>query len=130
MTKHTIGLAILSASLALASAAQADVRTGRGYVAPIAPMITSASIDNGQRLLTIKGRYFGRDMPSVVLGDITLRVQQSADNQILAELPTGMKKASYNSLSPLDQPGRRTLRAPLRPPNVAPRPARFLTPFL
>ena len=95
MTKHTIGLAVLSASLALASAAQADVRTGRGSVAPIAPMITSASIDNGQRLLTIKGRYFGRDMPSVVLGDITLRVQQSADNQILAELPTGMKKASY-----------------------------------
>ena len=95
MTKHIIGLAILSMSLALASTAQANGRAGRGAVAPIAPMITSASIDNSQRLLTIRGQSFGRDMPSVTLGDSALRVQQSTHNQILAELPTGMKKATY-----------------------------------
>ena len=93
MTKHTIGLAILSASLALASAVHAGGRSGT--VAPTAPIITSVSIDNGQRLLKIRGRSFGKDMPSVVLGEITLRVQQNTDNQILAELPAGTKKASY-----------------------------------
>lgn len=95
MTTRIIGWVILSASLALAATVQAA--GGRnGGVKPPAPTITSASIDPGQRLLTIKGRSFGRDTPpSVLLGDIALRVQQSTDNQILAELPAGMKKASY-----------------------------------
>ena len=95
MTKHTIRLVILLASLVLASAVQAGGRNARGAIKPTVPMITSASINNGERLLMIKGRSFGSDMPSVVLGDRALRVQQSADNQILAELPAGMKKASY-----------------------------------
>ena len=94
MTKHSIGLAILSVSLALANTAQAA--GGRsGTIAPTAPAITSASIEQGQRLLTIKGRSFGTKKPSVLLGDTALRVQQHTDNQIVAELPAGMKKASY-----------------------------------
>ena len=94
MTKHSIGLAILSVSLALANTAQAA--GGRsGLVTPTAPAITSASIEPGQRLLMIKGRGFGTEKPSVLLGDKALSVQQNTDNQILAELPAGMKKASY-----------------------------------
>ena len=94
MTKHSIRFAILSVSLALAYTAQAAGGRG-GTVPPTAPAVTSASIEQGQRLLTIKGRSFGTEKPSVLLGDTALRVQQNTDNQILAELPAGMKTASY-----------------------------------
>ncbi len=92
MTKHTIRLAILSVSLALANTAHGG---GGGRIMPPAPAITSASIEPGQRLLTIKGRSFGTEKPNVLLGDTALRIQQNTDNHILAELPAGMKKASY-----------------------------------
>lgn len=94
MIRQFIGLVILSAILAVAGTTQAA--GGRsGIVTPAAPVITSTSIDNDRRLLTIKGRSFGSDTPSVVLGDMALRVQQNTENQILVELPAGMKKATY-----------------------------------
>lgn len=66
---------------------------GRGGVP--APWIDHALIDAKQSVLTIQGHSFGQTMPSVFLGKLPLKVRESSDKQIVAELPGGLETASY-----------------------------------
>ena len=92
MTKQLIKLVIIASTTLLASSAMAGGRSG--YTMPETPVVTSAAADYSLRLLTIKGRNFSKNS-NVVLGESSLRVQKNEANVIVAELPSGMKKASY-----------------------------------
>lgn len=68
---------------------------GRGGVGVSAPWIDSALIDAKQSVLTIQGHSFGRAKPSVFLGKLPLKIRESSDQEIIAELPDNLKTASY-----------------------------------
>ena len=68
---------------------------GRGSVPVPAPWIEATLIDSKQSVMKIQGRSFGQATPSVLLGKTSLKVKESSDLEIVAELPDNLKTASY-----------------------------------
>jgi len=66
---------------------------GRGNSAE--PWIDSTRIDTQRSIVTVQGDRFGSATPSVYLGKQPLKVIESSDQEIVAELPANVGAASY-----------------------------------
>lgn len=92
MYKRVLFATLLGGTVLFTLSAHAGGRGGAGVAAP---WIDSAQIDAKQSVLTIQGHSFGRTKPSVLLGKLPLRIRESTDREIVAELPDNLRTASY-----------------------------------
>jgi hypothetical protein len=90
MYQKSLFAILFTSTLLLANAVQAG---GRGRAAE--PWIDATQIDAQRSVLTIQGHSFGSATPAVFLGKQPLKVRQSSDREIVADLPDSLSMTSY-----------------------------------